>query len=120
MGQASHSLSESATTKERAIPAASLRPDAVVWGDGPEPDLPWIPENLAPLWGSTVFDALTLDQRLRYNHYYALEMVEQFVWIENHLILKPLSRRLARLRPAPIFTPRRTVSSTTSTTTARP
>ena len=82
-----------------APPRSRLRADAIDWSVGADPNTPWIPQTVVPLWGTNEFDALTPDQRLRYNHYYALEMVEQFVWIENHLILKPLSRRLARLRP---------------------
>ncbi len=59
-----------------------LSPELVPWGDGPDPDRFWVPECLLPLWGTPAYDDLTDEQRLRYNQYYALELSEQFLWLE--------------------------------------
>jgi hypothetical protein len=65
-------------------------------GDPPNPDLPWIPWRILPLADSAEFAACTAAQRLRYNHYYALCVAEQFIWLENELIVAPLKRLMRR------------------------
>ncbi len=80
------------------LKAPRLNPAAIADGEYPDPALPWIPETLVPLWGTPSYAGLSDDQRLRYNHYYALQMVEQFIWIENVLALRPLRMLLADTR----------------------
>ena len=73
-----------------------LHPGALDW-EPPGADVLWIPDAFVPLAGTPEWEDMSEAQRLRYNQYYALEVVEQFVWIETFLILGPLGR-LARRR----------------------
>ncbi len=75
-----------------------LKPAVIADGEHPDPAIPWIPETLVPLWGTAGYKQLSDEQRLRYNHYYALQMLEQFIWIENALALGPLRMLLAGTR----------------------
>lgn len=89
---------------ERA--AAGLQPprlclDNVPWEQGPDPERLWIPESLAPLAGTAAYQRLTDDQRRRYNHYYALQMAEEFIWLERYMIIGPLCGLLRGAMPAP-------------------
>ncbi len=61
-------------------------------GAKPDPQKLWIPEHLAPLYGTPSYDLLDAAQRLRYNHYCALHMAEQFIWIEASFIIAPILR----------------------------
>lgn len=89
---------------ERA--ATGLQPprlclDNVPWGNGPDPGKFWIPESLAPLAGTGAYEDLTDAQRLRYNHYYALQMAEEFMWLERFMVIGPLRGLLRGTMPAP-------------------
>jgi hypothetical protein len=53
---------------------------------------PWVPDHLLPLYGGEAFASLTLSQRLRYNHAYARQLVDEFIWTERVLILAPLKQ----------------------------
>jgi hypothetical protein len=61
---------------------------------GPDVSRPWIPEILLPLYGSRSLAELSDAQRLRYNHAYARQLLEEFIWLERELILAPLERLL--------------------------
>src|SRR4029079_1037773 len=37
---------------------------------------------------------LSIEQRLRYNHYYGLLLAEQFIWTEDTLLIRPARRML--------------------------
>ncbi len=78
-----------------------LSPELVAWGDGPDPDRFWVPECLVPLWGTQAHEALTDEQRLRYNQYYALELTEQFIWLEERFIIAGYSKLLRGHVPIP-------------------
>jgi hypothetical protein len=60
----------------------------------PAPDLsrPWVPEGLLPLSGGRSLAELNDAQRLRYNHAYARQLLDEFIWLERCLILAPLTR----------------------------
>ena len=60
----------------------------------PDPRKPWIPETLLPLFGGVSFEKLSGEQRLRYNHSYARQLVAEFIWLERFLIRAPLLRLL--------------------------
>jgi len=53
---------------------------------------PWVPDHLLPLYGGEAFASLTASQRLRYNHAYARQLVDEFIWTERVLILAPLKK----------------------------
>jgi len=78
-----------------------LTPDAVSWGAGPDPGKVWISEDLTPLGNMPAYEDLTEEQRLRYNQYYAMEMAEQFIWLERYCIIAPLQRLLRGEMPTP-------------------
>ncbi len=78
-----------------------LTPENVSWGTGPDHGKLWIPENLAPLAGTPAYARLTDEQRLRYNQYYALQMAEQFAWLERYMIIGPLRGLLRGALPTP-------------------
>ncbi|HLF58643.1 MAG TPA: diiron oxygenase [Alphaproteobacteria bacterium] len=75
--------------------------ESVLWRGGPAPDRFWIPENTVPLWETPEYGALTEEQRRRYNHYYAMQKIESFIWTESHLIIAPLERLLKKSVPSP-------------------
>src|SRR5688572_33234798 len=81
-------------------PVPALKParcvPGIVAGAAPDPSLPWIPEHLAPLYGTPGYDLLSADQRLRYNHYCALHLAEQFIWLESFFIVVPVLKLLER------------------------
>lgn len=86
--------------------ASDLKPtrltlDTVSWGDGPDAGKFWIPEDLAPLWSTPAYDDLTPQQRLRYNHYFALQMAEEFIWLERYLIIAALTNLVRGEVPTP-------------------
>ncbi len=86
--------------------ASDLKPtrltlDTVSWGDGPDAGKFWIPEDLVPLWSTPAYDDLTPEQRLRYNQYYALQMAEEFIWLERYLTIGSLTSLLRGEVPTP-------------------
>ena len=74
----------------RALCPSRLSPGLVHWGSGPDQGKYWIPEDLTPLEGTDTYGDLTEDQRRTYNQYYAMEMSEQFIWLETYAIIGPL------------------------------
>ena len=77
--------------------ASLLRPAKLTLGlfqDAPTLDAgrPWVPEHLLPLYGGCGFAQLNASQRLRYNHAYARQLVAEFIWTEQFLILGPLQQ----------------------------
>ena len=61
----------------------------------------WISEDLTPLGNMPAYEDLIEEQRLRYNQYYAIEMAEQFIWLERYCIIAPLQRLLRGEMPTP-------------------
>lgn len=76
------------------LKATRCTPDAVSWETPPRDDLAWIPDCFLPLWGTPAYNQLSPEQKLRYNHYYALQKTEQFIWLENQLLVAPAQRLL--------------------------
>jgi hypothetical protein len=77
--------------------ASLLRPAKLtlaLFDDAPALDIgrPWAPEQLLPLFGGRRFAELTTAQRLRYNHAYARQLVDEFIWTERFLIIRPLEQ----------------------------
>ncbi len=66
---------------------------------GPDASLPWIPDVLLPLYGGESLATLSTAQRLRYNHIYARQLLEEFVWLERSLICPPLLRLINASHP---------------------
>ncbi len=86
-----------------ALKPSRLAPDQVAWGDGPDIAKQWIPEDLTPLSGTEIYGDLTDEQKLRYNHYYALRLAEDFIWLETYAVIPPLEGLLKGDVPTPAF-----------------
>ena len=67
---------------------------ALDWERGPDRNKPWAPEGMSPLSKTAAFEHLSDAQKLRYNQYYALQLAEEFVWVERRLIIAALARLL--------------------------
>jgi P-aminobenzoate N-oxygenase AurF len=80
-----------------------LTTGAMAWGDGPDPEKFWIPEDMAPLWGSPEYAGLTPAQRRRYNQYCALHKAESFIWLEHEFVIAPLTKILDAGVPGTAF-----------------
>jgi hypothetical protein len=81
---------------------ALLRPaklTVALFANAPTLDVarPWIPDRLLPLHGGEGFERLTAAQRLFYNHAYARQLLAEFMWSEQFLIIEPL-KQLCRTR----------------------
>lgn len=61
-------------------------------------ELHWAPPGMAPLTYLKAFQALTSEQKLRYNQLFALGILEQFAWFESDLLGRILVQKIARLR----------------------
>jgi len=77
--------------------AALVRPAKLTtafFTDAPaiDPERPWIPDRLLPLYGAEGFERLTAPQRLCYNHAYARQLLAEFIWAEKVVIVGPLER----------------------------
>jgi hypothetical protein len=80
-------------SRERSLlRPAKLTPALVESAPAPDLSRPWIPEGLLPLYGSRSLEAMSDAQRLRYNHAYARQLLDEFIWLERYLILAPLVR----------------------------
>ena len=80
-------------SRERSLlRPAKLTPALVEAAPGPDVSRPWVPETLLPLYGGQSFVALSDAQRLCYNHAYARQLLDEFIWLERYLILAPLLR----------------------------
>ena len=89
------------TREASRLTPTRLTPETLSWGGGPDPAKFWIPEELAPLWGTPAYQSLTDDQRLSHNHHYALHVAEQFIWLETTLIIDALMGLLRGPVPTP-------------------
>jgi hypothetical protein len=81
---------------------ALLRPAKLtmaLFAEAPALDVerPWIPDRLLPLYGGQGFERLTAPQRLCYNHAYARQLLAEFMWSEQYLIIDPL-KKICRTR----------------------
>jgi hypothetical protein len=100
--QFSADVLEKAEREAVRIEPARLTPAALASADDPRPDLDWVPPSIVPLFGTPAYAALSDDQRRRYNHYYALQLSEEFLWLERNAIVPPLEAlaRRSDLTPA--------------------
>ena len=94
-------LERRVTREASRLTPTRLTPEAVSWEGGPDRTMFWIPEELAPLWGTSAYQSLREDQRLSHNHHYALQVAEQFIWLESNLIIAPLKGLLRGPVPTP-------------------
>ncbi|MCB2107320.1 MAG: diiron oxygenase [Rhodobacteraceae bacterium] len=67
-----------------------LTPALVADAGLPDPMRAWCPDSLLPLHDTAQWQSLTAPQRLTYNHAYACQLLAEFIWIEQRLILAPL------------------------------
>jgi hypothetical protein len=83
-------------SRERSLLRPSKLTGALVDAAASSPDVsrPWVPESLLPLYGTRSFASLSDAQRLRYNQSYARQLAEEFIWLEQYLILAPVKRLL--------------------------
>lgn len=78
--------------------APRLNPRFVSEAANPDLGLPWVPEKLTPLYDTKNYAALSRPQQLTYNQSYALQLAEEFCWIEDQLIVAPLQGVRRRLK----------------------
>ena len=88
--QFSADVLEKAEREAGRIEPARLTPAATASADDPRVDLDWVPPSLVPLFGTSAYETLSEEQRRRYNHYYALQLSEEFLWLEQNAIVPPL------------------------------
>ena len=83
-------LEESWKREAARLGPTSLSDAAMTW-DAPDPARDWIPDTLLPLSGCDGCARLTPVQKRFYNHAYAAQLLEEFIWIESRLIVAPLT-----------------------------
>jgi predicted metal-dependent hydrolase len=54
----------------------------------------WSPEEIAPLYYLPAYQLLRPEEKLRYNQLFAMGVCEQFVWLEEHLLVSTLRKVL--------------------------
>ena len=86
-----------------ALKPSVLAPDRVDWSNGPDAGKLWVPEELTPLPQSPLYDQMTAEQRLTYNHYFALELAEEFIWLETNALVPQVTMLLKGAVPSPAF-----------------
>lgn len=82
----------------RALKPPRCVPAALAGSARPDPRLLWMPEQLAPLYGTPSYGRLSPGERRTYNQYCAMHMAEQFIWLERFFILAPIVKLLERGR----------------------
>lgn len=79
--------------------------DEIPWGDGPDRALLWGPETMSHLYYCEAYQLLTEDEKRFYNQVHACGIAEQFVFLEEILLVKGLTRLCERMgdrMPAPM------------------
>jgi hypothetical protein len=61
----------------------------------------WSPEHIAPLYYLPSYSRFTAEEKLRYNQLFAMGVCEQFVWLEEHLLVNTLRNVAQRSEPPP-------------------
>lgn len=61
---------------------------------------PWMPDGIGTLYFLPSYQLLEAEEKLRYNQLHALGIVEQFIWLEQEVVITPV-RFLARKRELP-------------------
>jgi hypothetical protein len=69
------------------------------WSRPVRRDRLWSPEHIAPLYYLPSYAKLTADEKRRYNQLFAMGVCEQFVWLEEHLLVNTLRTVLQRDNP---------------------
>ncbi len=59
----------------------------------------WSPEVIAPLYYLPSYAKLTEEEKRRYNQLFAMGVCEQFVWLEEHLLVNTLRKVVAKENP---------------------
>jgi hypothetical protein len=90
----SQSLKKRALYIQGKIKPPKLTPANALGAEPVDTSLPWAPPATVPLFGTPSYERLDDVHRLRYNHYYALLLAEQFIWLEDHFTVRPARRLL--------------------------
>ena len=64
------------------------------WSLVPDRKLPWAPEVISPLSHLPSYALLPDAARLRYNQLFAMGVSEQFIWLEQHILVNTLGKLL--------------------------
>ncbi len=94
-----HQLLEKIEREVACLRPTRLTVAALDWERGPDHEKPWAPEAMLPLSRISAFEQLSDEQKLRYNQYYALQLAEEFAWVERRLIIVALTRLLGEPLP---------------------
>ena len=70
------------------------------WSIAVDPAKPWMPGGIGTLLFLPSYPLLEAEEQLRYNQLHALGIIEQFIWLEQDLVITPV-RFLARKREVP-------------------
>lgn len=63
----------------------------------------WSPEEIAPLYYLPAYSLLSPEEKRRYNQLFALGVCEQFIWLEEHILVDTLRKVLdGRDAPPPL------------------
>lgn len=79
----------------RQASAHTFSIDDVPWATPLSNEKNWIAESLVTVRYLPSYKSLTAEQRLRYNHLYALSVCEQFIWFEQGLICPIINKWIA-------------------------
>ncbi|MEO7956475.1 MAG: diiron oxygenase, partial [Fibrobacteria bacterium] len=61
----------------------------------------WSPERISPLYHLASYAKLTTREKTRYNQLFAMGVCEQFIWLEEHLLVNTLRKVLSGANPPP-------------------
>jgi hypothetical protein len=61
----------------------------------------WSPEHIAPLYYLPTYAELSAEEKRRYNQLFAMGVCEQFIWLEEHLLVNTLRKVSAKHNPPP-------------------
>lgn len=56
----------------------------------------WSPEEIAPLFYLPAYASFLPEEKLRYNQLFAMGVCEQFIWLEEHILVNTLNKVLER------------------------
>lgn len=76
--------------------------EALDWSRPIRRDLRWAPDELAPLSHLPAYEALDDHERLRLNQLFSLGVCEQFIWLEQTVLVRTLEGVLARWAELPV------------------
>ncbi|MDB5105531.1 MAG: P-aminobenzoate N-oxygenase AurF [Fibrobacteres bacterium] len=69
------------------------------WSRPVDRSKPWSPEHIAPLFYLPSYAKFTPEEKRRYNQLFSMGVCEQFIWLEEHLLVNTLRKVVQRSDP---------------------